>query len=508
MQNKTRKRLISVLLSFVMLLGIIPLTAFASTNEGGNTSSETLTICGTKAWNDNDDAAKKRPDSLTVTLYKDMGTAQEKEYSSVATSNSEWRFQFDVPISDLNQSSTYTVVEESVDGYVEDIEKHLNPTINFSNPSIEGAWERHNPNNNLIIPTYTAGEAIVAANLTGKYGNKMVVWSEKELDSDAQEIIKSSINDNVNGINAKSWEFIYGKNESYSVDKTVLLSVTDGTVTFSDPSVWNHVIYGKYVPGRWTATEAAITNNISNSEPTTPDNFDVTVPVKKTVALGGNKAPGSTDFTFELTPRDKDYPALTIAENTLTVTGAGEATGKIKLSGTFPKEYSGISYTLTEKNDGKDNWTYDEASYIVIINQKEVADADGGATGKYTYEVVLQKEEKGMNPVDVEIAEFTNTYTKNSSGGSIDPTPEPEPSEPTEPTNPSKPDKDDDDDDPVTPARPSEPSKPSSPDRPVDNVPQTDDSSNMGLWSVLAAISLLGMAALAFGKKRFARRSR
>lgn len=56
---------------------------------------------------------------------------------------------------------------------------------------------------------------------------------------------------------------------------------------------------------------------------------------------------------------------------------------------------------------------------------------------------------------------------------------------------------------------PTEPTAPTTPSRPLDDVPQTGDDSDMGLWLALACLSLFGMGAAMIGRKRFStRRSR
>ncbi|MGB4432457.1 MAG: SpaA isopeptide-forming pilin-related protein [Bacillota bacterium] len=56
---------------------------------------------------------------------------------------------------------------------------------------------------------------------------------------------------------------------------------------------------------------------------------------------------------------------------------------------------------------------------------------------------------------------------------------------------------------------PTEPTAPTTPSRPLDDLPQTGDDSDMGLWLALACLSLFGMGAAMIGRKRFStRRSR
>lgn len=85
--------------------------------------------------------------------------------------------------------------------------------------------------------------------------------------------------------------------------------------------------------------------------------------------------------------------------------------------------------------------------------------------------------------------EFVNDYSNTETP--IDPEEPKDPIDPTEPTQPA------------TPAAPEEPT-PS--DTSFDDVPKTGDETGIGLWIAIACLTLSGMVALAFGRKRFGTR--
>ena len=75
----------------------------------------TVTIEGTKAWEDNDNAAGKRPESITLHLL-----ANGKEVATVQTSKSQdWKYHFGKqPVNDSNgKAIVYTVTEDAAEGY-------------------------------------------------------------------------------------------------------------------------------------------------------------------------------------------------------------------------------------------------------------------------------------------------------------------------------------------------------------------------------------------------------
>ena len=91
---------------------------FDENNQIVNEKVDIINIEGSKTWNDNNDAAGERPDSITVKLLKTVNgeTTVVKEI----TVSSPWTYSFEgLPLSDESGNSiTYSIEEESVDGYI------------------------------------------------------------------------------------------------------------------------------------------------------------------------------------------------------------------------------------------------------------------------------------------------------------------------------------------------------------------------------------------------------
>ncbi len=99
-------------------------------------------------WADDENAAKKRPDSVTVNLLKDG----VKIDSTTVTENSdgEWPFYFDMG----NDDSEYTITQESIEGYETVIQKDgVNNGVTYAINKIEG--HEHTPTK-LTIETEPA----------------------------------------------------------------------------------------------------------------------------------------------------------------------------------------------------------------------------------------------------------------------------------------------------------------------------------------------------------------
>lgn len=240
----------------------------------------------------------------------------------------------------------------------------------------------------------------------------------------------------------------------------------------------------------------------------------------KIVALGGNTAPGQQSFTFKLETfvedeeenipvakavnRMADVPGFTMnASETKTVTtnGAGE----------YPYAFDEITYTeegtyyyrLYEviPEVVPSNWTYDQSVYYITV---EVTD---NGYGQLTAEVTNVKlSAPDAEPVQTNVVDFTNTYTRNTSTGPIDPGPiDPGPIDPgTDIPDDNTPTTDLPEEETPTTELPEEETPTTElPEEevPMAEVPATGD--NAGLWALAAGVSGLALVWLALtGKKR------
>ncbi len=139
----------------------------------------------------------------------------------------------------------------------------------------------------------------------------------------------------------------------------------------------------------------------------------VEVPFTKTVKLGGNRAPGKTDFTIavcDVNANDLSYYPDVKYTATVTTTGAGNYEGKLIISGPESKVNAFFSegFYVREVNDGLPKWTYSDAVWYVSP-EREIFPAKMEKTdnGEY-YEVI-------NNAAAVGKMTFENIYTRNAS---------------------------------------------------------------------------------------------
>lgn len=136
----------------------------------------------------------------------------------------------------------------------------------------------------------------------------------------------------------------------------------------------------------------------------------VEVPFTKTVKLGGNRAPGKTDFTLDIfkvgNGNKEEYKDVTYTA-VVTTKGAGDYDGKLIISGPEGqvRQYISEGISVCEVNDGARGWTYSTAKWYIDFSSRE--DQDG-------------KPLPTIHPYDVQGAPvdkmtFENIYTRNAS---------------------------------------------------------------------------------------------
>jgi len=129
------------------------------------------------------------------------------------------------------------------------------------------------------------------------------------------------------------------------------------------------------------------------------------------------------------------------------------------------------AYSITEFDEGLENYKYDKAIFSVVYEVTQDGDA---------LKVVRTISKDGKDVGDIAAFEFTNVYEKKE-----DPTePTVKPDDPTKPTEPTK---------PTDPTKPTEPTTKKS-DTPSKS-PQTNDTSNISLWLMILVLAAGGLFA-------------
>ena len=139
----------------------------------------------------------------------------------------------------------------------------------------------------------------------------------------------------------------------------------------------------------------------------------VEIPFTKTVKLGGNRAPGKTDFTIavcDVNAHDLSYYPDVTYTATVTTTGAGNYDGKLIISGpaTQVGEFISEGFFVREVNDGLPKWTYSDAVWYVSP-EREIFPARMETTDNGDFYGAIN------NADAVDKMTFENIYTRNTS---------------------------------------------------------------------------------------------
>ena len=146
----------------------------------------------------------------------------------------------------------------------------------------------------------------------------------------------------------------------------------------------------------------------------------IRIPFTKTVKLGGNTAPGETEFELEIFGirnsvediyKDVTYTAA------VTTKGAGSYGGELVISGPADqvKQFVIEGFSVREKNNNLPGWTYSDAVWRVEPSGTE-EDENGIPTKMQIYPAKLEKTENGevyvpdMGKPEDKMT-FENTYT-------------------------------------------------------------------------------------------------
>lgn len=343
------KRFLSLMLCCIMVLGLFPAMAFAAT------AGETVEIPFEKAWNDNN-ASEKRPNSITVSLYRVVNGEDELIESVAVTAPTDWKYVFRVgkdKVVDTNGNPFKLKVDEgSVAGYKETA--HTDPVVTYSS-FLVNKLNKITPCSELVIKQPT-GETIKI--VIAKKGNGLTIWTIDELSSDEKNIIKGYAN-KLEGIgNPKTYEFFFGLNNEKNGMK-----VTDTTINFGHKNDWSLLAVGSYDRNVIEVSRASITNTII------PDPDKINIDVTKNWVDGDNQdGLRPTSVTVQLMVVDEDGVKREVVGKTLTLSKEQNWTG---------------TFTNLPKKDGNNTIIYsvDEVSVPDGYSKEEI---EGNATEGFT----------------------------------------------------------------------------------------------------------------------------
>ena len=143
----------------------------------------------------------------------------------------------------------------------------------------------------------------------------------------------------------------------------------------------------------------------------------VEIPFTKTVKLGGNTAPGKTEFKLEIfdigNGNKNEYKDVTCTA-AVTTTGAGSYDGNLIISGpkSQVRQFVCEGFSVREVNDNLPRWTYSDAVWYVLPGE---AEDENGIPKMNIYST-----RNGEGAAEDQMT-FVNTYKRNSTNKTTTP---------------------------------------------------------------------------------------
>nr|CZS71237.1 aggregation promoting factor [Lactococcus lactis] len=373
---------------------------------------EVLSVKGTKIWDDKDNQDGIRPDSIVVNLLANGVKVTDK----VVKATDNWAYTFDsLPKYKDGQAITYTVTENSVDGYSTTIEGYdlINKrTPSETSASVTKAWDDNN-NQDGIRPTSIEVQL---------YANDKAVGEPVTLDAN------------------NNWTFTFTKLALKSKGQVIVYTVketshvTGYTTTVDDHDKGNIIITNTHIPELIQVNGTKTWKDKDNQDGLRPDAIKVNLLANgeqidsKTVTSNDNwaysfidlpKFDNGTEITYTITEDQVDGYSTTVdgydltnnyspLETSITVTKSwndsndqdGLRPASIKVQLYADGKASGNPVAISEKN----NWTttFDHLDKNakgkeIVYTVKEVDQIDG-------YTATIDDSNKG-NVI------ITNTHT-------------------------------------------------------------------------------------------------
>jgi hypothetical protein len=207
---------------------------------------ETVSVDGTKTWNDNDDQDGIRPDSITVNLLADGTEVAEQK----ATAENGWKYSFDNLAKNKNgQPIVYTVTEDAVEGY--SAESTGYDIVNS-----------HTPDVTAVSGAKTWDDS---DNQDGKRPEKITV----RLLADGTEVNSAEVNADA------EWKYSFADLAKYKNGKEIKYTVTEDAVENYSSKIDGYDITNTYAPEKTSLTVTKAWNDGNNADKLRPESVKV-----------------------------------------------------------------------------------------------------------------------------------------------------------------------------------------------------------------------------------------
>lgn len=353
---------------------------FTITNAHTNITRD-LTV--EKVWQDSSNNDGKRPESITIRLYKvidkefiEVPSTTVKLTSANATTNDNWTYTYkDLPKYENGTEITYIVREDALDstlGYTttyDDANYKIFNTYRTETFYIEGTKTWNDDNNRDGIRPET-----IEVTLTGKVGTREVYKETKIV----------SVSDN--------WSYIFEDLAKYNAGSIIDYKISENNVAGYSTIIDNYNITNTHTPDMLTITGKKVWDDAEDQDGKRPESITVilnktikgeTTEVARTTVIEDNE--GNWTFTFTDLYAKEDGEDIIYTVDEITVDGYTKSIEDYTITNTHTPET--ISYNLTknwEDYDNNDGLRPEKITIKVYANDELVKTIEMSAENNWT----------------------------------------------------------------------------------------------------------------------------
>ena len=207
---------------------------------------ETISINGTKHWDDNDDQDGKRPESITVNLLANG----EKVNSQVVTAAGNWTYNFtDLPKYAEGSEIEYTVEEVAVKGYTTELDGY-------------DIYNTHTPETTIVEGTKSWNDK---DNQDGKRPEKIIVNLLANGEKVDTQVVTAD----------NDWKYSFKDLPVYKDGQKLTYTVSEETVKDYTTEYDGTNIINSYTPGKTSASVVKVWNDAGNQDGIRPAKITV-----------------------------------------------------------------------------------------------------------------------------------------------------------------------------------------------------------------------------------------
>ena len=185
---------------------------------------------GTKTWDDANNQDGKRPEKITVELYKKVGDKQPEKVTTQevkADKDGNWKYKFEnLPKYEGGKEIKYSVKEVAVEGYTTEIKD-----FNITN--------KHVPEKTSVEGTKTWDDA---NNQDGKRPGSIKVILNKTVDGKTTKVAEKEVTAKDN------WNYAFNDLPKYENGKEIKYSIDEVDVPGYEKTIKGHNLENKYIP--------------------------------------------------------------------------------------------------------------------------------------------------------------------------------------------------------------------------------------------------------------------